>query len=148
MRRLAQFLIIFCVDIDASVKDIPGIKAKICDSATSKNNKILEAERSQQEAERKAREIAEANRSKKQAELIDEVIDEITDFFISPPENLGPSVMALLCYDRVIIKKMKLKEFFDYDEIIEILEMLVENNFLAKDPDRLFASDFYHHKKP
>ena len=152
MLRLTQFLIIFCVDSDASVKDIPGIKAKICDSATSKNNIILEAERSRQEAERKARELAEANRSKKQAEMIDEVIDEITDLYINPPEGFSPGINALTCYDRVIIKKMKLKDFFDFNEIVEILEMLVENNFLTKDPGiqfiPVFFPDFYAHKKP
>ena len=141
-------MIIFCVGIDASVKDIPGIKAKICDSATSKNNIILEAERTQQEAERKAREIAEASRSKKRAEVIDEVIDEITDYFLNPPILDRFTSVALVCYDRVIIKKMKLEEFFDYDDIIEILEMLVENNFLTKTPGSLFFPDKYQHKKP
>lgn len=156
MLRLTQFLIVFCVDSDASVKDIPGIKEKIYDSATSKNNIILEAERSHQEAERKARELAEAKRSEKQAEVIDEVIDEITDFFINPPstirERFDPSVSAQLCYDSVIIKKMKLNDFFDINDIVEILEMLVESNFLTKKEyylsGILFIPDAYTHKKP
>ena len=146
MLKLTQFLIIFYVGSIASVKDIPGIKAKICDSATRKNKIFFD----QQEAERKTREIEKASRAKKQVELIDEVIDEITDFFINPPERDGPSVSALICYDRVIIKKMELEKLFDYNDIVEILEMLVENNFLTKTPGGLlgFASELYKHKQP
>ena len=45
---------------------------------------------------------------------------------------------------------MKLEELFDYNDIVEILEMLVENNFLTKTPGGLlgFASELYKHKQP
>ena len=53
----------------SSVEDIPGIKAKICDIAASKKNILLERE---------------AEKSRKRAEVIDEVLENVTDLFLNP----------------------------------------------------------------
>ena len=81
--------------------------------------------------------------------MIDEVIDEITDFFIDPPEGVDPAyIKELTCYFEIIYPKSKFKDVFDYKDIIEILEMLVENDFLTKTPGGLITPVYYRHKKP
>lgn len=119
MHILTKFLLIFFVGKISSVEDIPGIKAKICDIATTKKKILLERE---------------AEKSRKRAEVIDEVLERITDFFLKPGLEILIEygyIEASACYREVIRKKM-LKDLFNLNDIIQILDMLAENKFLTK----------------
>lgn len=125
MHILTKFLLVCFVGKITSVEDIPGIKAKICDIATSKKKILLERE---------------AEKSRKRAEVIDEVLENVTDFFLHPrlglPMEYG-HIDASVCYREVIERKMfgkkpPLKDLFNLNDIVQILDMLAENKFLTK----------------
>ena len=129
MLKLTQFLLIYCIGESIAVKDIPDIKEKVSDSAARKNKLFLE----------------------KRAEKIDEVIDNITDFFVNPPTSMSmmrSHISASTCYSRVIQESMKLEDLFTLNDIEQILDMLVENNFLIKRPGAIISPTYYEFKKP
>ena len=125
MHILSKFLLIFFVGKITSVEDIPGIKAKICDIAASKKKILLERE---------------AEKTRKRAEVIDEVLETITDFFLYPRLGLPMEygyICASVCYREVIVRKMTgkqppLNDLFNLNDIVQILDMLAENKFLTK----------------
>jgi len=119
MHILNKNLVVFFVGKITSVEDIPGIKAKICDIAASKRNILLERE---------------AEKSRKRAEVIDEVLENVTDLFLNPRLGLYIEygyIEADACYNEVIRKK-NLKDLFNLNDIVQILDMLAENKFLTK----------------
>ena len=101
MHILSKFLLIFFAGEITSVEDIPGIKAKIRDITSSKKKILLERE---------------AEKSRKRAEVIDEVLENVTDLFLNPRLGLYIEygyIEADACYNEVIRKK-NLKDLFNF----------------------------------
>ena len=126
MRLLTKILLICCVGSIISVKDIPRIKRKVSDAIDRKKSMLLD----RQEV-----------RKQKRAELIDELLDLLIEFFIEPPEftpMINHSYITLCTIYSWQPKLSKYTDVFDFDDLEEILEMLAKKKFLVKIQSNLF----------
>ena len=130
MQKLLKILLLYCIGNILSVKDIPRMKDKVCDAITRHKSILL----NQQAARRELR-----------VEHIDRLLDEVIAFYSNPPQayiNAFSYIGAYDCYKSVVDPMGQNSEnIFDFQDIVEILEMLARKKVLIKHPYYLLDLD-------
>ena len=135
MLKLVIFLLICCVGDILCIKDIPNVKAKVCEAVTDKKSMILE----DQELRRKTR-----------AENIDLFIGRVIECFINPnyPDlNDFGYLGAYNCYQTVVRNQVGSSPYndhpvqnfigvFNFEDVLDLLEILTKKKILTKFPPK------------